>query len=388
MVDFQYYNPAKIVFGTGSTDRLGELLREAKATSLLMVYSGEFVKDAGIYEKVEKACTKNGIAFYENGNVKPNPSVELVRELVEYGREKNVDFILAAGGGSSIDTAKAVALGILYDGDVWDFFAKGAEPEDVLPVGVIATIPASGSETSNCAILSNGEWKLGFEDDCIIPEFAIMNPLYTLTLPAFQTSAGIADILSHLLERYFSDVKHTDATDYMIEGAVKALLVNAERIIKDPDDIDARSEIQWLASIAHNNLLDTGREADWGSHRIEHELSAQYGITHGEGMAAVLTAWTKYAASVKPYKTAQLAVRVFGGDPFNSTEEELTLMLSEKLEAFFKKLGLRTSLAQFGIGDEYFEKMADRATKNGTQTVGHYIKLDREKIIDILKLAE
>ncbi len=216
MVDFQYYNPAKIVFGTGSTDRLGELLKKEKATSLLMVYSGDFIKDAGIYGKVESACRENGIAFYENGNVVPNPSIELVRELVEYGREKKVDFVLAVGGGSSIDTAKAVALGIPYDGDAWDFFANGAAPESVLPVGVITTLPASGSETSNCAILSNGEWKLGFEDDCIIPKFAIMNPEYTLTLPPFQTAAGIADILSHLLERYFSDVEHTDVTDYMI----------------------------------------------------------------------------------------------------------------------------------------------------------------------------
>ena len=387
MVDFQYYNPAKIVFGTGSTDRLGELLKKEKATSLLMVYSGDFIKVAGIYAKVEAACKENNIAFYENGNVVPNPSIELVRELVEYGREKKVDFVLAVGGGSSIDTAKAVALGIPYDGDAWDFFANSAMPESVLPVGVITTLPASGSETSNCAILSNGEWKLGFEDDCIIPKFAIMNPEYTLTLPPFQTAAGIADILSHLLERYFSDVEHTDVTDYMIEGAVNALLVNAERILKDPRDIDARSEIQWLASVAHNNLLDTGRVADWGSHRIEHELSAQYGITHGEGMAVVLVAWTKYAAEVKPYKPAQIAVRVFGGDTFNSSERDLTLLFSEKLEAFFKKLGLKTSLAELGIGSEHFEEMADRATKNGAQTVGHYIPLDKQRFIDILKLA-
>lgn len=387
MVDFQYYNPAKIVFGTGSTDRLGELLKKEKATSLLMVYSGDFIKVAGIYAKVEAACKENNIAFYENGNVVPNPSIELVRELVEYGREKKVDFVLAVGGGSSIDTAKAVALGIPYDGDAWDFFTNGAMPESVLPVGVITTLPASGSETSNCAILSNGEWKLGFEDDCIIPKFAIMNPEYTLTLPPFQTAAGIADILSHLLERYFSDVEHTDVTDYMIEGAVNALLINAERILKDPRDIDARSEIQWLASVAHNNLLDTGRVADWGSHRIEHELSAQYGITHGEGMAVVLVAWTKYAAEVKPHKPAQIAVRVFGGDTFNSSERDLTLLLSEKLEAFFKRLGLKTSLAELGIGSEHFEEMADRATKNGAQTVGHYIPLDKQRFIDILKLA-
>lgn len=344
MVNFQYYNPAKIVFGQGAQNELKRLLQEAKVSSLLMVYSGDFIKTLGIYDTVKNITNELGIAFYENGTVVPNPSVELVRELTALGKEKNIDFILAVGGGSSVDTAKAVALGIPYDGDPWDFFANGVTPENVLPVGVITTLPASGSETSNAAIISNGKWKLGFEDDRIIPKFAIMNPEYTLGLPWYQTSCGIADILSHLLERYFSDVKNTDVTDYLIEGAVKALLVNAERLIKNPSDINARAEIQWLASIAHNNLLDTGRIGDWGSHRIEHELSAQYGLTHGEGMAVVLTAWTKYMSKEKPWKLAQLSSRVFGTDTFNYTEEESALILSEKLKEFFVRLGLKVTL--------------------------------------------
>lgn len=220
MVDFVYYNPAKIVFGEHAVEQLGELLAEYQATSLLLVYSGEFIKELGIYDQVKEACKEQGIAFAEDGRVVPNPSIELVRELVAKGKRKGIDFVLAVGGGSAIDTAKAVALGIPYEGDVWDFFEKGIVPEKVLPIGVISTLPASGSETSNAAILSNKEWKLGFEDNRIIPRFAIMNPAYTLGLPAFQTSAGIADILSHLLERYFSDVRHTDVTDYLIEGAV------------------------------------------------------------------------------------------------------------------------------------------------------------------------
>lgn len=309
------------------------------------------------------------------------------RKLSDLGKEKAIDFILAVGGGSAADTAKATALGIPYNGDVWDFFEKGVAPERVLPVGVITTLPASGSETSNCAILSNGEWKLGFEDDSIIPRFAIMNPEYTLSLPAYQTSCGVADILSHLLERYFSDVKHTDVTDYLLEGAVKALLVNGERLIDDPSDLDARAEIQWLASIAHNNLLDTGRIADWGSHRIEHELSAQYGITHGEGMAVVLTAWLKYAAKVKPEKPAQLAQRVFGINSFDHSPEEMVLLLGKRLEAFFRDLGLATTLHELEITDEYFDVMANRATKDGAQPVGHYIPLDPQRFVEILKLA-
>lgn len=251
---------------------------------------------------------------------------------------------MAVGGGSAIDTAKAVALGIPYEGDVWDFFEKGGIPQQVLPIGVIATLPASGSETSNAAILSNGEWKLGFEDNKIIPRFAIMNLEYTLGLPEFQTAAGVADILSHLLERYFSEIEHTDVTDYLIEGGVRALLINGKRLKENPRNIDARAEIQWLATIAHNNLLDTGRIGDWGSHRIEHELSGQYGITHGEGMAIVLPAWIRYAAKVKPYK-----------------------------------------LSQLDIDETHFHDMAKRATRKGS--VGHYIKIDEEKFVEILNLA-
>lgn len=385
MNNFQYYNPSKVVFGVGAEKEIKRLLQEEKVTSLMMVYSGDFVKTLGIFETVENACKELGIAFYENGNVVPNPTIELVREIVALGKEKKVDFLLAVGGGSSVDTAKAAAMGIPYDGDAWDFFANGVVPETVLPIGAISTNSSSGSETSNAAILSSGEWKLGYEDDRIIPRFAIMNPVYTANLPAYQTAAGLADIMSHLLERYFSDVKHTDVTDYMIEGGIKALMLNAERLMKDPQNIDARAEVQWLASVAHNNFLDAGRAADWGSHRIEHEISAQYGITHGEGMAVVLCAWTKFAAKEKPWKLAQLADRVFGVDRFNYTEEEMALILSDKLREYFRMLNLKTTLTEMGIGKEHFEEMAARATRNGT--VGHYILLDAEKFRQILELA-
>lgn len=385
MISFEYYNPAKIVFGEESEKNLKGLLESYNVKSLLLVYSGDFIKTLGIYSVIEDAVNELGIKFSENGNVVPNPSVELVRELVEQGKKDGVDFVLAVGGGSSIDTAKAVALGIPYDGDVWDFFEKGAQAKEVLNIGVIATTASSGSETSNAAIISNGEWKLGFEDDRIIPKFAIMNPKFTAGLPRFQTFVGVADVLSHLLERYFSDAKHSDTTDYLIEGAIKALLLNADRLIENPQDVNARAEVQWLASVAHNNFLDAGRIADWGSHRIEHELSAQYGITHGEGMSIVFTAWTKYAAEVKPWRLALLASRVFGVDAYDYTEKERALKLSEKLEAFFKKIGVKTRLTELGISDKDFDTMAKRATRNGT--VGHYIPLDAKAFTEVLKLA-
>lgn len=385
MIGFEYYNPAKIVFGEDSEQQLTALLKENKVSSLLLVYSGDFIKDLGIYAVIEKAVKELGIAFSENGNVVPNPEVDLVRQLVEQGKKDKVDFVLAVGGGSSIDTAKAVALGIPYDGDVWDFFDKGISPKEVLNIGVIATTASSGSETSNASIISNGEWKLGFEDDRIIPKFAIMNPKYTVGLPLYQTAVGIADVLAHLLERYFSDTQHSDVTDYLIEGSIRALLLNADRLLDDLSDINARAEIQWLASVAHNNFLDAGRSADWGSHRIEHELSAQYHIVHGEGMAVVLLAWIRYVAERKPWRPALLASRVFGVDAHDYDEKERALILAEKLEAFFKSLELKTTLTELGIDDKDFEIMAKRATRNGS--VGHYELLDADSIQEILKLA-
>ena len=388
MINFQYNNPAKVIFGDGAEKEIETLLKEYNVKSLLLVYSGDFIKDLGIWNTVHSACHKLNISFYEEGNVVPNPKIELVRNLVSLGKSNSVDFVLAVGGGSSIDTAKAVSIGIPYDGDVWDFFEGKSNIETAVPVGVITTLPASGSETSNCSIISNGILKVGVESDLIIPKFAIMNPRFTMGLPPYQTSCGLADILSHLLERYFTDVDNVDTTDYLLEGAIKALMLNAGRLMENPKDYNARAEVQWLASIAHNNLLDTGRISDWGSHRIEHELSAQYGLTHGEGMAVVLVAWTRYMALNKPKKLAQLANRLYDIDYHDYTEKQMALLLSQRLKEFFSSLNLRTTLGELNITEEHFEDMALRATNNNTSTVGHYIPLDKDKFIEILHLAK
>ena len=387
MKNFNYYNPAEIVFGVDSLNQLKPLLAKQNISSLLFVYSGSFIKDLGIWTAVKKVCEELEVEFHENDAVIPNPEVELVRDLIIQGRSNNIDFVLGAGGGSAIDTAKAIAVGIPYSGDVWDLFEYKAVPEVAIPVGAISTIPASGSEASNCSIISNGHSKVGIEYDCIIPKFAIMDPTFTLSLPAYQTSCGIADILSHMLERYFSNVAYTDTTDYLIEGAIQALLLNAQRLINNPKNLNARSEVQCLAFLAHNNLLDIGRTADWGSHRIEHELSAQYGITHGEGMAIVTVAWMKYIAFKKPEKLAQLANRIFHIDYYNHSKTEMAEMLADNFRKFFISLHLKTTLVEMDISSKYFEDMALRATNNGTQTIGHYFPLNKNQIIDILKLA-
>ena len=383
MQNFDYQTPTRLIFGKGVVEQLPEVMGQF-GKRILLTYGAGSIKKLGLYDKVKELL--KDFEIFELSGIQPNPKYDpSVLNGVKICKENDIDVILAVGGGSVLDCSKAIATGAKYDGDPWDFFDKGIVPEEVLPIGVIATTASSGSETSNCAILSSGEWKLGFEDDRIIPKFAIMDPRYTSGLPPYQTFAGIADVLSHLLERYFSDERYSDTTDRLIEGAVNALLVNAERLLKDPSDLNARGEIQWLASVAHNNFLDAGRRADWGSHRIEHELSAQYDITHGEGMAIVLTAWTKYAAARKPWRLALLASRVFGTDSFDYSEEERAFILSEKLSEFFKRIGLKTTLGQLGIDERDFDVMAERATRNGA--VGHYLKLDREAVKDILKTA-
>ncbi len=387
MENFLYYNPAKVIFGNDALDNLNALLQENNVHSLLLIYGGDYVVKLGIFDKVKQACQEQGIDFTYNNEVVPNPRVELVRKMINTCRENSVDFIIAAGGGSAIDTAKAIALGVNYQADVWDFFTKEVTPQNVIPIGVISTIPASGSETSSATIISSGDFKLGFEHSTIIPKFALLNPEFTLNLPPYPTACGIADMLSHMLERYYSPNSNTDTTDYLIEGAIKALLLNAKRLMNNSQDLAARSEIQIIGTIAHNGSLDIGRISCWGSHRIEHEISALYDIAHGEGMAIVLIAFAKYMADNKPARLAQLANRVFNYDYHNYSARELALKVADELTAFFKQIGLKTSLSELNIDDSKFEEMANKATKQNTSPVGHYLPLDREKIVAILRLA-
>lgn len=388
MLNFSYKNNAKIIFGQNSIENLEKELKELNVSKLLLLYSGKYIFDLGIHDAVEKTCNKLGIKFIENGNVVPNPRVELVRELVVLSKQENIDFILAVGGGSVMDTAKAVAVGAKSDEDVWKFYTYEKEPKEALPIGVVSTIASSGSESSNCSIISSQTQKLGIEYDFIIPKFAIIDPSYTKSLPMYQIACGISDTSSHLIERYYTEVEHVDATDYMIEGLLKALMLNATRLIKDPSDLKARSEIFLISLVAHNNILDSGRMADWASHRIEHEISNFYGITHGEGMALTMVAYARYMSKIKPKKLAQLANRLFNVDYMNYTEEEMANILADNLERFYNSIGMRTKLSEMNIQDDKFMQMALNATKNDTSPVGHYKPLLSKDIVEVLKIAK
>lgn len=307
--------------------------------------------------------------------------------MSQFVNKNNIDFILAVGGGSVIDTAKAVSLGSLYDGDTWDFFTGVAEVTRSLPIGVISTVASSGSEMSNATIVSNGHNKLGVENNLIIPKFSIINPEYTLGLPKYYTGVGTADILSHLLERYFSKVEHTDLTDFLLEGAIKSTLINGVKLISDLQNYDLRAEMSLTAITAHNNSLELGREPDWGSHRIEHELSGQYGIVHGEGMCVVTIAWMKYISQFYPKQFVKYGIRIFDIDPIIYSEGEIITQAIEQTKEFFIKLGMRTTLTEMDINSEKFEIMANRATNHDKQPVGHLKPLYSEDIIKILQLA-
>ncbi|SPC39128.1 iron-containing alcohol dehydrogenase [Latilactobacillus fuchuensis] len=389
MQNFDYYNPAHIYFGKGQEELVGDLTAQySKHKNALVLYSGDYYNFLGISELIRTKFKKSGISYVECGEVVPNPQIKLVRQLCDLVRDKKIDFILAVGGGSVIDTAKAVSFGALYDGDPWDFFAGKAVVENALPVGVLSTAASSGSEMSNATIIDNDNYKLGVETSLIIPSFTIMNPVYTQKIPAYQTGVGISDIMSHMLERYFTLVKDVDLTDRLLESVMYSLMNTAKKLLKDPENYQLRAEIMWAAVTAHNNFLECGREPDWGSHRIEHEISAEYGVVHGEGMAVVTPAWMEYTSQNYPDKFVQLAARLFGVNTQVVGEDEAIKILIGEFRMFFKELGMKDSLQSLGIEDKkQFKKMAERATHNDESPVGHYQKLYVNDIVEILNRA-
>lgn len=391
MQNFSYYNPVHIYFGKGQEQEVGKLANEySKNKKALVLYSGDYYQKLGIADLIKDKFGKENIQYVENGDIVPNPRIELIDKLVKTVKDENIDFILAVGGGSVIDTAKAISVGALYDGDTtWDFFTGKAEPQAALPVGVFSTAASSGSEMSNDSIVNNADHKLTLENNIILPKFAIMNPEYTLNFPLFQTGAGLSDMMSHMLERYFTTVKNVNLTDRMLEGAIKSLMVEAVKLREKPHDYQVRAEIMWTSIAAHNSFLECGREPDWGSHRIENELTAAFGITHGEGMSIVFPAWMKYTSQFLPDKFVQLGLRLFGFDRFEYTNEEIIDMTINRFKEYFTGVGMHKNLSELGIkaDDKQFKQMGLSATNNDQDPVGHYKPLYSDDIVKILNIA-
>lgn len=384
MNSFTYYNPTRIVFGRDSEAETGPLAA-IFAKKVLLHYGGGSIKRNGVYDKVTASLKNAGVEYVELGGVQPNPRLSLVEEGIQLARKEQVGMVLAVGGGSTIDSAKAIAAGAFYEGDVWDFYLKKDTVRSVLPVGVVLTISAAGSESSHGSVITNeeGNRKKSLNSELLIPRFAIVNPETSYTLPPFQTACGCADIIAHLIERYFTTVKAVDLSDRLIEAALRTMLVQAPLAQQYPRDYDIRAEISWAGTIAHNNLLDRGRVGDWASHMIEHELSAIYDIAHGAGLAVVIPAWMRYVWTKHPQRFVQFAVRVMDVDLSYDYPEKIVYEAIERLEGFFRALGLATRLSELGIGSERFEEMAEKAG-----TVGNFVKLGKEDIIAIYQLAQ
>ncbi len=389
MNNFEFSSPTKIVFGKGVEDQIGQEVKRCRAEKVLFHYGGGSIKRSGLYGKVISALREMDIEFVELGGVKPNPRVSLVREGIKLCRNNGVDFILAVGGGSVIDSSKAIGIGVPYNGDVWDFYVGKAEPKETLPVGVILTIPAAGSEASKSSVLTNedGWYKRGLSVEIMRPKFAIMNPELTFTLPPYQTACGVSDIIAHIMERYFTPTQHVDLTDRLCEAMLKAVIRNTPIVLKQPCNYDARAEIMWAGTIAHNDLLSTGRVGDWASHDIEHEISGIYDVAHGAGLAVVFPAWMKYVYRENEDKFVQFAVRVWNVDMDFENPECTALAGIERLKGFYESIGLPTSLRELDIPSDRLEEMADKCTAGNTKTIGSFKKLGRQDVLNILKIA-
>ena len=388
MIDFTYYSPTEIIFGKDCHMQAGERLRAMGAQKILLHYGGASIKRSGLYDQITAGLRAAGVDFAELGGVQPNPRLGLVKEGIALCRKEGVDLVLAVGGGSVIDSAKAIALGTPFSGDVWDIFLGKAQPTGRLPVVTVLTIPAAGSESSPSAVITNEEgWlKRGLTHPLNRPVLSFLNPALCRTLPDAQVRYGASDIMAHLMERYFTNTDHVDLSDRLLEGALRTMLIKLPAILKDKEDVDTWAEIMWTGMVAHNGILGMGREEDWASHGIEHELSALYDIAHGAGLSIVFPAWMKYVYKANVGRFVQFAVRVFDVSLPFADPEAIALEGIARLEAFYRSVGLPTRLADVGIDGARIPEMAEKAAFRGGW-LGHFVSLTAADIAEIYLLA-
>ncbi len=386
MENFTFVNTTKIIFGRGTEAQVGTEAR-ALGRRALLHYGKDSIKKSGLYDRVRRSLAEAGIECVDLSGVVPNPRLSLAREGVRLCREKKIDFILAVGGGSAIDSAKAIAAGVPYAGDVWDFYLKKAAVQSALPIGVVLTIPAAGSESSFGSVITNEEgWlKRDALSEHMRPRFAILNPELTFSLPPYQTACGAADIMSHVFERYFTNARSVELTDRLCEATLKTIINHVPRVLAEPSNYESRAEIMWAGTIAHNDLLSTGRVGDWGSHMIEHELSAIYDVAHGAGLAVVFPAWMKRVYRHDVARFAQFATRVWDVDDSYADPEAAAREGIRRLEEFFRRIGLPVTLKGLGVGGDRLAEMARKCTERGQ--VGNFVKMGQGEVMDVYKLA-
>jgi alcohol dehydrogenase YqhD (iron-dependent ADH family) len=393
MQNFEFYARTRYIFGKGTENQTGsEVARIAKR--ILLHHSGGHSVKSGLIDRIKMSLKDAGVEWVELDGVQANPRLSLVYKGIDIVRNEKLEFILAVGGGSVIDSAKAIALGAVNDGDVWDFFERKRAASVSLPLGSVVTIPAAGSESSNSTVITDerGPYKRGCNFECNRPIFAIMNPELTYTLPPYQTACGIIDMLSHIMERYFTREPHVELTDELCEAAMRTIIRNARRIFAGGEnDYDARAEIMWAAALAHNNIFGVGRVGDWASHPIEHELSAIFDIAHGAGLAIIFPAWLKYSIGEeiknnrKPALFARFAAKVWGVDGAFYDYRQAALEGVFRMENFLKSVGLPVCFSDARLDTSRIPEMAKRAVNFGP--VGNYNKLDEQAVEAIYRLA-
>ena len=392
MNNFTYYSPTFFAFGDGEEQKTGELIRRFGGTKVLLITGGGSVKRNGAYDTVTASLREAGLPWAELTGVQPNPRSGKVYEGIEIVRREGIDFLLALGGGSVIDTAKAIGLGAGYDGDFWDFFCGKAQAEITLPVGAVLTIAAAGSEGSDSCVITYEEDNLKWgcpRTDVIRPKFAVMNPRYTCTLPAYQTACGATDILAHILERYFTSTPDVVLTDHLCEGLMKTVLEAAPKALADPQAYAPRADLMWAGMLAHNNSCGVGRVQDWSSHQIEHELSAFYDCAHGAGLAVILPAWMEFVMHHDIPRFVRFSVNVMGCEMDSSHPERTAREGISRLRDFFRSLGMPVTLEEIGAKAEDIPAMiAHRKKKPNGFPFGGFVKIGPSEMEAILRLAQ
>jgi hypothetical protein len=390
--DFNFYAPTRVVFGQHAEEKIGELVAAAHGTKVLVHYGGRSAERSGLLGVVRTQLQQAGIAFVELGGVVPNPLLSKVYEGIELCRREQVDFILAVGGGSVIDSSKAIGYGVPYDGDVWDFWSGKGSPKACLPIGAVLTIPAAGSEMSSSCVITKDEGllKRGINSDLCRCRFAVMNPERTYTLPPYQTAAGATDIMMHTMERYFSKYEDMTLTDSISEALLRTVKESALVVLKQPDDYRNRAQIMWAGSLAHNDLTECGTEKDFATHRLEHELSAEYGVTHGAGLAAIWPSWARYMMPRHLNRFVQFAVNVMGVTNDFAHPDETAEKGIQTLEEWYHQIGMPINLHELlgrEISDEEIDVLVDKCSRGGTITVGAMEVLDQEAMRTVYQMA-
>jgi alcohol dehydrogenase YqhD (iron-dependent ADH family) len=388
--NFTFYAPTYFAFGKDTENDTGKYVKRFGGSKVLIHFGGGSVVRSGLLDRVKKSLDKENISYVELGGVQPNPRSGLVYKGIELCRNEKVDFVLAVGGGSAIDSAKAIAAGVLYNGDFWDFYQAKKAVTEALPIATVLTISAAGSEGSVSSVITheNGMLKRGTNSESFRPKFSILNPALTQTLPPFQTAAGITDILAHLYERYLTNSKDVEVTDRLIEALMLTLRSEAPKVIANPNDYQARANIMWTGMMAHNNSCGVGRTQDWTSHDIEHELSALYDCAHGAGLAAVMPAVFTYNLKHDVMRFAQVAHRVWGCEMDFANPEATALAGIEALRQFLKSIGMPLTFKELGAKEEDIEKLAHMACYGDvrTGTIGGFVKVNEKDVANIYRL--